>query len=80
MYAKYCFRYDCEKFGGQCRCKPNVIGRQCTRCKPGFFGFPDCKQCKCPPTATCDEETGNLSKLSVVLLIKNTLKSPVFGI
>ena len=57
-YAKYYFRYDCEKFGGQCRCKPNVIGRQCTRCKPGFFGFPDCKQCKCPPTATCDEETG----------------------
>ena len=53
-------RYECEKFGGQCECKPNVIGRQCTRCKPEFFGFPDCKQCNCPPTATCNEETGNV--------------------
>jgi laminin, alpha 3/5 len=32
--------YDCGKIGGQCPCKPNVIGRQCTRCKPGFFGYP----------------------------------------
>uniref|UniRef100_A0A0K2UE20 Laminin subunit alphalike [Acyrthosiphon pisum] n=1 Tax=Lepeophtheirus salmonis TaxID=72036 RepID=A0A0K2UE20_LEPSM len=48
----------CNKIGGQCPCKDNVIGRQCTRCKPGFFGFPECKQCKCPPTAQCNEETG----------------------
>ena len=34
----------CAKMGGQCSCKPNVIGRQCTKCKPDFFGFPDCKQ------------------------------------
>ena len=50
--------YDCAKIGGQCPCKPNVIGRQCTRCKPGFFGYPECKQCNCPPTAQCNEDTG----------------------
>jgi laminin alpha 3/5 len=50
--------YQCAPFGGQCDCKPNVIGRSCERCAPGFFGFPECRQCKCPPTATCNEETG----------------------
>ena len=50
--------YECESFGGQCPCKPNVIGRQCTRCKTGFYGFPDCKQCNCPSTAYCHPRTG----------------------
>ena len=42
---------ECKPIGGQCSCLPNVIGRQCTRCKPDFFGYPNCKQCSCPPTA-----------------------------
>ena len=50
--------YSCAKIGGQCECKENIMGRQCTRCKPGFFGYPECKECNCPPTATCNEETG----------------------
>ena len=50
--------HSCAKIGGQCKCKENIMGRQCTRCKPGFFGYPDCKECNCPPTATCNEETG----------------------
>lgn len=29
------------------------------RCAPGYFGFPECKQCNCPITATCNEETGD---------------------
>ena len=29
------------------------------RCEPEYYGFPDCKQCSCPPTATCNEETGD---------------------
>ena len=49
---------NCDKIGGQCSCKDNVIGRQCTRCAPDFFGYPECKQCNCPPTAQCDELTG----------------------
>lgn len=34
----------CESFGGQCPCKVNIIGRQCSMCRPGFFGFPDCQR------------------------------------
>ena len=34
---------SCQAFGGQCPCKDNVIGRNCTRCKSGYYGFPDCK-------------------------------------
>lgn len=46
--------FECDKFGGQCPCKPNVIGRQCTECKNGYYDFPNCKTCDCPPTASCD--------------------------
>lgn len=48
---------ECELFGGQCRCRENVIGRQCNRCKTGFFGFPNCRKCDCP-TGNCDDVTG----------------------
>ena len=51
--------YQCNPFGGQCFCKPHVIGKSCSRCEPEYFGFPDCKQCQCPETATCNEETGD---------------------
>ena len=29
----------CASAGGQCPCKPNVIGRTCNRCGPGSYGF-----------------------------------------
>ena len=29
----------CASAGGQCPCKPNVIGRTCNRCAPGSYGF-----------------------------------------
>ena len=38
--------YTCQQFGGQCPCRPFVIGRDCTRCKVGYYGFPNCKR-KC---------------------------------
>ena len=44
--------------GELCTCKEKVTGRSCSQCAPGFYGFPDCKACKCPDTATCNEETG----------------------
>lgn len=50
--------FECEPFGGQCECKPNIIGRQCEACKTGFFGFPECKPCDCPSTAICEKQTG----------------------
>ncbi|XP_046389625.1 laminin subunit alpha [Ischnura elegans] len=51
--------FECEKFGGQCACKPNVIGRKCEHCKTGYYGFPDCRPCSCPSTAICDPESGS---------------------
>lgn len=50
--------YECAAFGGQCPCKPNVIGRTCTACRMGYYGFPDCKPCSCPATAYCEPRTG----------------------
>ncbi|XP_017779043.1 PREDICTED: laminin subunit alpha isoform X2 [Nicrophorus vespilloides] len=51
--------FECDTFGGQCQCKPNVIGRQCSICQTGFYGFPDCKPCNCSSTSTCDPNTGD---------------------
>ncbi|KAJ8337032.1 hypothetical protein SKAU_G00382520 [Synaphobranchus kaupii] len=44
----------CNPAGGQCSCRPNIIGRQCTRCSTGHYGFPYCRQCKCD-RRLCDE-------------------------
>ena len=42
----------CSNLGGHCQCKPNVMNRQCDRCKPGFYGFgPEgCKRMSFLPT------------------------------
>ncbi|KAJ7338748.1 hypothetical protein JRQ81_012650, partial [Phrynocephalus forsythii] len=34
----------CRPMGGQCTCKPNIIGRRCSRCQTGYYGFPFCKR------------------------------------
>uniref|UniRef100_A0A2K6FCC1 Laminin subunit alpha 3 n=1 Tax=Propithecus coquereli TaxID=379532 RepID=A0A2K6FCC1_PROCO len=49
--------HPCSPEGGQCQCGPNVIGRQCTRCAPGHYGFPRCKPCNCG-RRLCEEMTG----------------------
>ncbi|CAF1597728.1 unnamed protein product, partial [Adineta ricciae] len=49
---------QCEPYGGQCSCRPNVIGQRCDRCRTGYWGFPNCRQCTCP-TKICNELTGD---------------------
>ncbi|XP_026553187.1 laminin subunit alpha-5 isoform X1 [Pseudonaja textilis] len=48
---------QCEPFGGQCTCKSNIIGRECSRCATGYWGFPNCRPCDCG-FRLCDEVTG----------------------
>ncbi|MGH0150303.1 UNVERIFIED_CONTAM: hypothetical protein FKN15_045804 [Acipenser sinensis] len=47
----------CDTFGGKCNCRPNVIGRDCSRCATGYWGFPNCRPCQCG-TRLCNEVTG----------------------
>lgn len=34
----------CDPIGGQCPCRHHVIGRQCTKCATGYYGFPYCRR------------------------------------
>ncbi|XP_063064024.1 laminin subunit beta-2 [Engraulis encrasicolus] len=56
---------ECERVGGQCQCKPNVIGRRCDQCAPGTYGFGPygCTACECHAEGSldhqqCDPQTG----------------------
>ncbi|XP_068741417.1 laminin subunit alpha-like isoform X2 [Montipora capricornis] len=52
---------ECESYGGQCHCKPGVEGRDCGRCKPGFYNLTQsgCTPCRCNgPNKICDPTTG----------------------
>ncbi|ELK25850.1 Laminin subunit alpha-5 [Myotis davidii] len=43
----------CESYGGQCPCRPHVIGRDCSRCATGYWGFPSCRRVCDPLTGQC---------------------------
>ncbi|KAM8850161.1 laminin subunit alpha-3-like isoform 2-T2 [Spinachia spinachia] len=47
----------CEPVGGQCPCRQHVIGRRCSKCATGYYGFPHCRPCECG-RRLCDEVTG----------------------
>uniref|UniRef100_A0AAR2J5X9 Laminin, beta 2-like n=1 Tax=Pygocentrus nattereri TaxID=42514 RepID=A0AAR2J5X9_PYGNA len=55
---------ECDKVGGQCHCKPNVIGRNCNLCAPRTYGFGPygCTACDCHLDGSagqqCDPSTG----------------------
>ncbi|XP_067309567.1 laminin subunit gamma-1 [Pseudorasbora parva] len=50
---------SCHPATGMCSCQHNTAGMSCERCKDGFYGdstrgsSSDCKECPCPPGATC---------------------------
>ena len=37
---------ECDRYSGQCSCKPNVIGRTCDHCKPNYFNFTSGQGCQ----------------------------------
>ncbi|NXU32783.1 LAMB1 protein, partial [Thalassarche chlororhynchos] len=55
---------ECQAQGGQCECKPHVLGRRCDRCAPGSYGFGPlgCSPCACSPEGSvsqlCDAVSG----------------------
>uniref|UniRef100_A0A8C4UAA2 Laminin subunit beta-1 n=1 Tax=Falco tinnunculus TaxID=100819 RepID=A0A8C4UAA2_FALTI len=55
---------ECQVQGGQCECKPHVLGRRCNRCAPGSYGFGPlgCSPCACSPEGSvsqlCDAVSG----------------------
>lgn len=60
--------YQCDdKFGGQCQCKMNTMGRQCDKCVPQTYDFsPEgCTECDCNSVGSrdnnCDVITGECS-------------------
>ncbi|XP_019959877.2 laminin subunit alpha-3-like isoform X2 [Paralichthys olivaceus] len=48
----------CDPVGGQCPCRQHIIGRRCTKCATGYYGFPYCRPCECGRSRLCDEVTG----------------------
>ena len=37
---------ECNRDGGQCSCKPHVIGRTCDQCRPDYFNFSSGQGCQ----------------------------------
>ncbi|XP_029655372.1 laminin subunit alpha [Octopus sinensis] len=50
--------FSCRAFGGQCKCRPNIIGRDCSACRSGYYGFPRCRRCRCR-VGKCDPVDGS---------------------
>ena len=33
---------SCDK-NGNCKCKSHIVGPKCSKCEPGYFGYPNCQ-------------------------------------
>ena len=65
---------SCDILTGQCNCKNETItGRQCNKCKEGYYGFPDCKGI-CFTTGISWYSKSTIS----VILILVTLSNDIF--
>lgn len=67
------------------RCKPNIVGRQCDLCAPGYYGYPNCRSCDCHQAGTkpsvCDPVTGQCHcKVSLMWLTLSCLPINVFSV
>uniref|UniRef100_A0A8C4PMG7 Laminin subunit beta-2 n=1 Tax=Equus asinus asinus TaxID=83772 RepID=A0A8C4PMG7_EQUAS len=55
---------ECNPHGGQCLCKPAVVGHRCDLCAPGYYGFgpTGCQACQCSPegalSSLCEGTSG----------------------
>uniref|UniRef100_A0A2K6SXV6 Laminin subunit beta 2 n=1 Tax=Saimiri boliviensis boliviensis TaxID=39432 RepID=A0A2K6SXV6_SAIBB len=55
---------ECNPHGGQCLCKPGVVGRRCDVCAPGYYGFgpTGCQACQCSHegalSSLCEKTSG----------------------
>lgn len=62
---------QCDVLTGQCQCKAEFGGQNCSRCALGYRDYPDCVACDCDLSGTkaemcddtkglcgCEEETG----------------------
>uniref|UniRef100_A0A3Q2VJ13 Laminin, alpha 5 n=1 Tax=Haplochromis burtoni TaxID=8153 RepID=A0A3Q2VJ13_HAPBU len=65
---------SCDTLSGQCRCQNNIVGRQCDRCAPGFYGYPNCRPCDCNEAGAeeevCDPSTGQCLCKSVMFNVQ----------
>ncbi|CAJ0944059.1 unnamed protein product [Ranitomeya imitator] len=49
----------CDQVTGQCACRGDIQGQRCDSCLPGYYGFPNCRPCRCNGNSeTCDPVTG----------------------
>eukprot|EP00795_Rhopilema_esculentum_P010926 gene10926-19760_t len=76
----------CAKNGGQCQCKPGVMGRKCDQCQAGYFNFTNngCSACNCTELGSsslvCDVITGRCPcKPGVVNRTCNACRPSFFG-
>jgi laminin alpha 3/5 len=56
------YQKTCDKKNGQCKCKPNMAGVKCDKCKAGHYNYPHCFKCECSTEGTttqqCDPNNG----------------------